>query len=108
VFPNDFHCAYIDGSFSENFYGLRRAPVTIDGKAPPPTRGQKQASLLFLVIVPYLKDKMDQYYARRFGGGHEHDFGFSPAYYVGRDQPNQSVCHQYESIFLLRLTPLPS
>lgn len=65
--------------------------MTMDGKAPPPTRAQKQASLFFLVIIPYLKDKLDQYYARRFGSGHEHDYGFSSAYYVRREQGEQSV-----------------
>eukprot|EP01122_Echinamoeba_exundans_P007236 TRINITY_DN2175_c0_g1_i1.p1 TRINITY_DN2175_c0_g1~~TRINITY_DN2175_c0_g1_i1.p1 ORF type:complete len:359 (+),score=52.42 TRINITY_DN2175_c0_g1_i1:69-1145(+) len=94
-----------DGSFSENFYGLRRAPVTVDGKAPPPTRAQKQASLFFLVIVPYLKDKLDQYYARRFGGGHEHDFGYSAAYYVARDQANQSRLWKFLLVLFKKFYP---
>lgn len=90
-----------DGSFSENFYGLRRAPVTADGKAPPPTRAQKQASLFFLVIIPYLKDKLDQYYARRFGSGHVHDYGASSSYFVSREQANQPVRGVHFFYFLL-------
>jgi hypothetical protein len=56
-----------DGSFSENFYGLRRAPVTADGKVPPLTSTQKQWSLFFLVVIPYLKDKADRWYSTRYG-----------------------------------------
>jgi hypothetical protein len=59
---------HYDGSFSENFYGLKRVIVTPDGKTPPALRRlHKLWSLFFLVVVPYLKTKLDKYYQKTFG-----------------------------------------
>jgi len=59
---------HYDGSFSENFYGLKRVIVTPDGKTPPPLRRiHKLWSLFFLVVMPYLKTKLDKYYKNTFG-----------------------------------------
>ncbi|XP_060806775.1 peroxisome assembly protein 12 isoform X2 [Amyelois transitella] len=50
-------------SFSESFYGLLRVPVSVSGefssghhRLPP---GLEQASLAVLVLLPYLKDKLE-------------------------------------------------
>jgi hypothetical protein len=58
-----------DGSFSENFYGLKRARVSPEDpdKTLPFLRRQRRLSLLFLVVIPYLKDKLDQWYNSNYG-----------------------------------------
>eukprot|EP01126_Amoeba_proteus_P019165 TRINITY_DN19808_c0_g1_i1.p1 TRINITY_DN19808_c0_g1~~TRINITY_DN19808_c0_g1_i1.p1 ORF type:complete len:337 (+),score=45.82 TRINITY_DN19808_c0_g1_i1:62-1072(+) len=54
---------HYDGSFSENFYGLKREIVTKDGKKGPPIqRKHKLWSIFFLAVVPYIKTKLDTYY----------------------------------------------
>lgn len=60
---------YYDGSFSENFYGLKRCLTSVDGKSLPLKSSHKKWSLFFLVGVPYLKDKLDRYYKDKFGNG---------------------------------------
>jgi hypothetical protein len=55
-----------DGSFSENFYSLKRVIVTPDGKKAQLTRRHKLWCLFFLVVVPYLKTKLDKYYQANF------------------------------------------
>jgi len=63
---------HYDGSFSENFYGLKRVIVTADGKKGPPLqRKQKLWSIFFLVVVPYCKGKLDKYYANNFASQEE-------------------------------------
>jgi len=58
---------HYEGSFSENFYGLKRAIVTKDGKKGPRLqRRHKLWCLFFLVVVPYLKTKLDKYYQNNF------------------------------------------
>ncbi|KAI8854039.1 Pex12 amino terminal region-domain-containing protein [Chytridium lagenaria] len=49
------------GSMSENFYGLKRVAVgkVRRGKAKPVN---PWLSLLFLIAIPYLKDKLDEFY----------------------------------------------
>ncbi|KAI9197450.1 Pex12 amino terminal region-domain-containing protein [Polychytrium aggregatum] len=50
------------GSFSENFYGLRRTGTRSGAdSAERLSRRQKWISLLSLILVPYLKSKMDLY-----------------------------------------------
>ncbi|CAI8601678.1 unnamed protein product [Vicia faba] len=60
-----------DASFSESLYGLRRRPVNIklnnDSAAAAATtsqlrRRQKLVSLVFLVVLPYLKSKLHSIY----------------------------------------------
>uniref|UniRef100_A0A6B2L9Q4 Peroxisome assembly protein 12 n=1 Tax=Arcella intermedia TaxID=1963864 RepID=A0A6B2L9Q4_9EUKA len=58
---------YYDSSFSENFYGLKRIVVTEDGtKGAPLQKKHKLWSLFFLVVVPYIKTKLDKYYEKNF------------------------------------------
>eukprot|EP01102_Stenamoeba_stenopodia_P005323 TRINITY_DN15916_c0_g1_i1.p1 TRINITY_DN15916_c0_g1~~TRINITY_DN15916_c0_g1_i1.p1 ORF type:complete len:418 (+),score=60.77 TRINITY_DN15916_c0_g1_i1:87-1256(+) len=69
-----------DASFSENFYGLQRVrrvaidtstakllgDITATGYIVKPLRSvDRLMSLFFLVMVPYLKGKLDDYYKRR-------------------------------------------
>lgn len=57
-----------DGSFSENFYGLKRAHVVEENEKPIPfLRRDRYLSLIFLVVVPYIKDKLDQWYNNNYG-----------------------------------------
>lgn len=53
------------GSFSENFYGMRRVPLKGSGD---PSSGLRKIhhlkSLIFLVLVPYLKLKLDNLFGR--------------------------------------------
>eukprot|EP01089_Gocevia_fonbrunei_P022447 TRINITY_DN9089_c0_g1_i1.p1 TRINITY_DN9089_c0_g1~~TRINITY_DN9089_c0_g1_i1.p1 ORF type:complete len:364 (-),score=43.42 TRINITY_DN9089_c0_g1_i1:46-1137(-) len=55
---------YNDGSFSENFYGLKRVRVGTQKKDQtfPLSNSDRYWSLFFLVGLPYLKSKADQYY----------------------------------------------
>eukprot|EP01087_Luapelamoeba_hula_P022228 TRINITY_DN7916_c0_g1_i1.p1 TRINITY_DN7916_c0_g1~~TRINITY_DN7916_c0_g1_i1.p1 ORF type:complete len:388 (+),score=35.90 TRINITY_DN7916_c0_g1_i1:47-1210(+) len=54
-----------DASFSENFYGLKRVQTTAQvGKNRPIVQRDRILSLIFLVVVPYLKSKADQLYLR--------------------------------------------
>jgi peroxin-12 len=63
---------HYDGSFSENFYGLKRVPVNSEGKKTGPLKSHhRKWSLFFLVVVPYLKDKLDKLYKTKFGYGYE-------------------------------------
>ena len=63
---------YKNSSFAENFYGLKRVKKTgfLDTNGKPIVRelskSDKFWSLFFLVLFPYAKIKMDQYYSRRF------------------------------------------
>lgn len=50
-----------DGSFSENFYGLKR--VAADGS--PLRTSYRYRSLAMLVGFPYLKAKIDEFYERQ-------------------------------------------
>ncbi|XP_064613368.1 peroxisome assembly protein 12-A-like [Liolophura sinensis] len=49
------------GSFSENFYGLKRVSMSRDTSSSDPhlSSSQHWRSLLTLVFLPYLKQKMD-------------------------------------------------
>jgi hypothetical protein len=50
---------HYDGSFSENFYGLKRVIVTPDGKTPPALRRlHKLWSLFFFGGGPIFKDQV--------------------------------------------------
>lgn len=56
-----------DASFSESLYGLRRRPANIsllndDTSSSQLRRRQKLLSLLFLVVLPYLKSKLHSIY----------------------------------------------
>lgn len=56
--PYYFHfllSLFLDSSFSENFYGLKR--LLLNGKAL--TLREKELSLIFLVVLPYFKRKID-------------------------------------------------
>jgi peroxin-12 len=44
------------GSFSENFYGLKRVPLS--------DKASRVKSLLFLVVLPYVRDKLDELHER--------------------------------------------
>eukprot|EP00743_Colponemidia_sp_Colp-15_P003987 GILK01004299.1.p1 GENE.GILK01004299.1~~GILK01004299.1.p1 ORF type:complete len:358 (-),score=28.31 GILK01004299.1:72-1145(-) len=59
-----------NASFGENFYGLHR--VEVQHAADQVTRGlsrrSRYLSLLFLVLVPYIKAKLDQLYSDLGGG----------------------------------------
>lgn len=59
------HClASCSASFSENFYGLKRIPSAGGGRQPLATAGLPRRhhwkSLLLLVLVPYLKGKLEK------------------------------------------------
>ncbi|XP_008945269.1 PREDICTED: peroxisome assembly protein 12, partial [Merops nubicus] len=59
------HClARCSASFSENFYSLKRIPAGDRGERPLATaglpKGQHWKSLLLLVLVPYLKGKLEK------------------------------------------------
>lgn len=55
----------LDGSFSENMYGLRRTKLLqVDSKQL--SRSDKNWSLFFLIVVPYLKDKTDVWFNRNY------------------------------------------
>jgi len=71
------HLKYYDASFSEHFYGLIRVKTlsnreNVNGVEKPKHEGpsnlipistrDRNVALLFLVILPYLKAKMDQWY----------------------------------------------
>uniref|UniRef100_A0A4W3JEX8 Peroxisomal biogenesis factor 12 n=1 Tax=Callorhinchus milii TaxID=7868 RepID=A0A4W3JEX8_CALMI len=55
-------------SFSENFYGLKRVPAGVTGPSGLASRGLPTAhhlrSLLLLVLVPYLRVKLDKLFGR--------------------------------------------
>ncbi|XP_050313615.1 peroxisome assembly protein 12 [Anthonomus grandis grandis] len=51
-----YYLKYYDSSFSENFYGLKRV---MSGESPL-MKHQKELSLLFLVVVPYFKRKIEE------------------------------------------------
>eukprot|EP01125_Pyxidicula_operculata_P009241 TRINITY_DN3054_c1_g1_i5.p2 TRINITY_DN3054_c1_g1~~TRINITY_DN3054_c1_g1_i5.p2 ORF type:complete len:366 (+),score=63.15 TRINITY_DN3054_c1_g1_i5:39-1136(+) len=57
---------HYDGSFAENFYGLKRAIVTSGtNDNPPPLRMKhKLSTLFFLVVLPYIKTKLDKLYTK--------------------------------------------
>ncbi|CAG9818722.1 unnamed protein product [Phaedon cochleariae] len=50
-----YYLSYHDASFAENFYGLKR--VTNDGTL---TKKNREISLIFLIIIPYLKRKLEE------------------------------------------------
>jgi len=66
-----------DASFAENFYGLKREKHVPGRKGPgasPTNNGnsslenaQRRSSLFFLVVVPYLKSKLDALYSQLEG-----------------------------------------
>lgn len=64
------HLNHYDASFSENFYGLKRVETKeISGKnnykvtkLSPMNDGHRYRALFFLVVVPYVKHKMDELY----------------------------------------------
>ncbi|CAN6323789.1 unnamed protein product [Urochloa humidicola] len=63
-----------DGSFSESLYGLRRRPIKVSVKKSPGTQSsdkvydstlrkrQKILSVVFLVVLPYFKSKLQSIY----------------------------------------------
>eukprot|EP01130_Rhizamoeba_saxonica_P018822 TRINITY_DN9562_c0_g1_i1.p1 TRINITY_DN9562_c0_g1~~TRINITY_DN9562_c0_g1_i1.p1 ORF type:complete len:350 (+),score=38.45 TRINITY_DN9562_c0_g1_i1:126-1052(+) len=58
---------HYDGSFAENFYGLKRSIVTRDGKnGPPLQRRNKLICLFFLVFIPYIRSKFDAMFIKKF------------------------------------------
>ncbi|OZJ01624.1 hypothetical protein BZG36_05602 [Bifiguratus adelaidae] len=67
------------GSFAENFYGLKRVPSdrplvqssSTATKAPSQNLSSTNVnrSLAVLVILPYIKQRLDHYYSRISGGG---------------------------------------
>lgn len=85
----NYYLTHYDASFSENFYGLRR--VTCDGTSQGSvvagsaditvtddtqvfssevrhlTRTERRRSLFFLVVVPYIKSKLDRCYEHLSG-----------------------------------------
>eukprot|EP01136_Pigoraptor_vietnamica_P029613 Opistho-1_new@87909 len=82
-FDSPEHMARAGGSFAEVFYGLKRVPVAhaapaktaavADGNGSGATRltaRQRTASLLVLVVAPYIRTKCDAWYAAatRAGG----------------------------------------
>jgi peroxin-12 len=71
----EYRCLHkYDASFAENFYGLKRVRVgrTPNGEAKPGplTTRDRYLSLLLLVVVPYLKQKLDQKFERWSGPVH--------------------------------------
>ena len=58
--PYDAPQSFIEASFSEKFYNLKRAPLS-NLKARL-TFSNKLRSLVGIVFVPYVKDKLDKYY----------------------------------------------
>ncbi|KAL8566412.1 hypothetical protein ACOMHN_011990 [Nucella lapillus] len=53
------HLSRYSASFAENFYDLKRV-CSDDGASQQLGRGAKWRSLMLLVVVPYLKQKLDQ------------------------------------------------
>ncbi|XP_051491993.1 peroxisome assembly protein 12 [Apus apus] len=64
VLLQQHYLARCSASFSENFYSLKRIPVGDCRQQPPATAGlpkrQHWKSLLLLVLVPYLKGKLEK------------------------------------------------
>lgn len=88
---------HYDGSFSENFYGLKRVIVTADGKKGPPLqRKQKLWSIFFLVIVPYFKTKLDKFYSNSVANDENRSRAKTLFYYV-----YPVVVAFYEGLFFL-------
>ncbi|KAJ1796834.1 ubiquitin-protein ligase peroxin 12, partial [Coemansia sp. RSA 2598] len=56
------------GSFTEHFYGIKRVRVRQIGGSNALTRGDVWGSLVFLVGLPLVKSRLDQYYDRISGG----------------------------------------
>ncbi|RUP21146.1 Pex12 amino terminal region-domain-containing protein [Jimgerdemannia flammicorona] len=77
--------ATADSSFAENFYGLKRirtptkplplTTTTTPAPSPPLTPSEIRRSLLFLILVPYLKTKLDDLYEGVSGGASSRLFG---------------------------------
>lgn len=61
----NYYLKHHSASFSENFYGLKRSVIQqngVDTSFHELPQSQCYRSLLFLVLVPYLKNKCDAYY----------------------------------------------
>ncbi|KAJ2878311.1 ubiquitin-protein ligase peroxin 12 [Coemansia asiatica] len=56
------------GSFTEHFYGIKRVRMRQIGGSNALTRGDVWGSLVFLVGLPLVKSRLDQYYDRVSGG----------------------------------------
>lgn len=71
---------YYDSSFAENFYALKRVVVTLGGTKKTTLRPwDKRYALVTLVLLPYLKHKLDSLYkriSRERGNGDEDVGGF--------------------------------
>lgn len=51
---------FLAASFAETFYGLKRIAVVDSGLNEKLTRKQRMLSLILLVVLPYLKNKLAQ------------------------------------------------
>ncbi|XP_053310797.1 peroxisome assembly protein 12 [Spea bombifrons] len=58
------YLSWANASFSENFYGLKRVKVGSTGAHCPLPRKQYWKSLLLLVLVPYLRVKLEKLVSR--------------------------------------------
>merc|ERR1711879_55007 len=69
LFVERFYLQNYDSSFSENFYTLRRSSTSGTGQKENSslTRAQRWRSLAFLVLIPYIKCKLDAHFKRISG-----------------------------------------
>lgn len=102
---------YYGASFSENFYGLKRQriqPVPGDGKDSFEMTGKdKLLSLFFLVVVPYLKQKLDKLYEVTSGHSSLMEFGFTPPEDILPQNPESlgSFYHRFFKKLFLTVYP---
>ncbi|XP_071848966.1 peroxisome assembly protein 12-like [Apostichopus japonicus] len=61
----NYFLAKTNGSFSENFYGMKRVPIKCSGPSVNKlSRREHLKSLAFLVFVPFIKLKLDKLFAK--------------------------------------------
>jgi len=68
----------VDGSFGDNFYGLKRTVVVTSSASRPLRARDRYAALAFLVLVPYVQAKLEAVYERNatpFGAAQEAEEG---------------------------------
>lgn len=64
ILQNHF-LAKTNGSFSENFYGMKRISLSSSGEANKTLkRAEHLKSLFFLIFVPYIKHKLDKLFTK--------------------------------------------
>jgi len=73
LFLENHHLKHYDASFAENFYGLKRVKLhkVMKGEREqisftPISRRNRYGALLFLVVIPFIKSKLDDLYRQLF------------------------------------------